>query len=131
MALPKHDAYWTYDEEAAAYYFAPVYGGPTRCARQVEAPAVLDIAVDGTLAGIEICPGLHHVPPPRIVEEECQPSEQPPRTFRSVVTSSGQGHGMVILCSDGTMWLLDADPHYQPDIPQDWRARRELRYEGR
>jgi hypothetical protein len=41
MALEKNEAYWTYDSEAGAYYFAP---DP-------------DIASDGTLAGVELVMG--------------------------------------------------------------------------
>jgi hypothetical protein len=62
MALTKHKAYWTHDEEAHAYYFAPEEraAGPYREQRQVT--AILDIASDGTLAGVELV--LGELPPP-------------------------------------------------------------------
>jgi len=53
--MKRHPAYFTYDSEAGAYYFAPenrskpLDGNKTR-----KATVLLDIAADGTLAGIEL-----------------------------------------------------------------------------
>jgi hypothetical protein len=60
--LDRRKAWWTYDPEGAAYYFAPRYRalGPYRTQRHVE--AILDIADDGTLAGVELVFG--DLPPP-------------------------------------------------------------------
>lgn len=60
--LYRHPAYWTYDPEAPAYYFAPAdrAAPPYLVQRHVE--AILDIASDGTLAGVELVFG--ELPPP-------------------------------------------------------------------
>lgn len=64
--MEKHAAFWTYDGEAEAYYLAP----ETRCAppyrEQRHVTAILDIADDGTLAGVELVMG--NLPPPPKVQ---------------------------------------------------------------
>lgn len=58
--MEKRPAYFTFDEEAERrigarlYYFAPVdrSPGPYRTQRHVQ--AIIDIADDGTLAGVEL-----------------------------------------------------------------------------
>ncbi len=54
-------AAWSYDPDAEAWYFRPVmrHAAPFT-QRRVE--ALLDIAADGTLAGIEV---LENIPPPK------------------------------------------------------------------
>lgn len=66
--MKQHPAYWTFDERAfqehglRLYYFAPMHRSnpPYRERRRVE--AIIDIADDGTLAGIELIDG--DMPPP-------------------------------------------------------------------
>jgi hypothetical protein len=60
MSFTKGHAYWTYDDEADAWYFAPVDRVPPPYLKQVEVKAIVDIAPDGTLAGIEL---LGPIPP--------------------------------------------------------------------
>ncbi len=55
-------AYWTYDEKAGAYYFAPIERVAPPYRKQIEVAAILDIAADGTLAGVELVMG--NLPPP-------------------------------------------------------------------
>lgn len=59
--MPQHPAYWTYDQKAG-YYFAPMArtAPPYKIRREVK--AILDIASDGTLAGVELVFG--DLPPP-------------------------------------------------------------------
>lgn len=68
MALEHRPAYWTFDEQFHAehgmrlYYFAPANARPTpyrTTQRRVE--AIIDIADDGTLAGVEL---IDNMPPP-------------------------------------------------------------------
>lgn len=60
-------AYWTYDDEAFddigehLYYFAPENRAPPPYLTQRHVPAIIDIAADGTLAGVELIDGM---PPP-------------------------------------------------------------------
>lgn len=58
--MQKRPAYWTYEDHPVAgkvYYFAPTEraAGPYR--KQERATAILDIAHDGTLAGVELVTG--------------------------------------------------------------------------
>ena len=61
----KHNrAYFTYDPEAKAYYFAPENRTAPPYHHQQHATAILDIAADGTLAGVELVIGdLPPAPP--------------------------------------------------------------------
>lgn len=52
--MERQPAWWTYDEDAHAYYFAPTARLDPPYRRQVIVEAILDIANDGTLAGVEI-----------------------------------------------------------------------------
>ncbi len=52
--MKKLAAYWTYDDEAHAYYFAPMQRLDPPYRRQIHVEAILDVAADGTLAGVEI-----------------------------------------------------------------------------
>lgn len=69
MALEERPAFWTFDEKSHAehgmrlYYFrlANAAPGPYRTQRRVE--AIIDIAEDGTLAGVEFI-GDGMPPPP-------------------------------------------------------------------
>ncbi len=66
----RRPAYWTYDDgsETAgrpvcrAYYFAPSNAAPPPYLEQRRVEATLDIAADGTLAGVELV--LGDLPPP-------------------------------------------------------------------
>lgn len=75
----KRLAYWTYDDNAARhlghlYYFAPLSRakGPYLTQRHVK--AIIDIADDGTLAGVELVEGMPEPP-----EMEGDPSITMPR----------------------------------------------------
>lgn len=68
MALDKRLAYWTHDDAAAEkhgcghlYYFAPANRTPGPYTTQRRVTAILDIAEDGTLAGVEL---VDDMPPP-------------------------------------------------------------------
>jgi hypothetical protein len=54
--LERHQGWWTYyeDDDDRSYYFAPENrtDGPYRTQREVR--AIIDIADDGTLAGVEL-----------------------------------------------------------------------------
>lgn len=66
MALPQQLAYFTHEECSHAghlYYFAPANRAAGPYKRQIEVKAILDIADDGMLAGVEVIDG--DVPPPR------------------------------------------------------------------
>lgn len=63
--LTKHPAWYTHDPEAAAWYFAREDRTDPPYLRQIEATAILDIASDGTLAGVELLePFGQALPPP-------------------------------------------------------------------
>lgn len=64
----KHSAYWTYDPQGPAYYFAPTNRAAPPYLRQIEVKAILDIAADGTLAGVELVFGKLPPPPPTHTE---------------------------------------------------------------
>jgi hypothetical protein len=66
MNLEKRPAYWTYDETAGqrAYYFAPTDRTPPPYTTQIEVTAIIDIASDGTLAGVELL-SVHLPPAPK------------------------------------------------------------------
>lgn len=55
--LDRRPAYWTYQDEPRAYYFAPTDCSPSPYRRQVQVTANLDVAEDGTLAGVELVLG--------------------------------------------------------------------------
>lgn len=63
--LEKRAAYFTCDieYEQPSYYFAPVDRAPGPYRKQLEVKAILDIAKDGTLAGIELVWGKLPMPP--------------------------------------------------------------------
>lgn len=69
--LPKLEAWWTYDYEANAYYFAPAPRTEGPYKHQLEVTAILDIASDGTLAGIELVFG--QLPPPPTLTSVVKP----------------------------------------------------------
>lgn len=58
----RKSAYWTYDPEAHAYYFAPNARTSPPYKEQRHVTAILDVASDGTLAGVELVMG--DLPPP-------------------------------------------------------------------
>ncbi len=65
--MKRHPAYWTHDDEAAKdigdhlYYFAPANRQPPPYKNQRRVEAIIDIADDGTLAGVEL---IYNMPPP-------------------------------------------------------------------
>lgn len=52
--LERLDAYYTWDEAAQAWYFAPRHRADPPYKEQIHTDATIDLASDGTLAGIEI-----------------------------------------------------------------------------
>jgi hypothetical protein len=75
MSLKKHSAWWTFDERASEehglrlYYFSPSNRGRPPYREQLHVEAILDIAADGTLAGIELIHGDLPLPPTGSEEE--------------------------------------------------------------
>jgi hypothetical protein len=67
--LEQRKAFYTYDEEAEAYYFAPLVTAAGPYLEQREVQAIIDVASDGTLAGVELVFG-RLPPPPSPTEEE-------------------------------------------------------------
>ena len=63
MRLEKHGGYWTCSSDSGdhCYYFAPVDRHPPPYLKQREVRAIIDIAEDGTLAGIDL---IDDMPPP-------------------------------------------------------------------
>ena len=65
MALKRKPAYWTCEEDEHAgplYYFAPTNSAPPPYLEQRHVTAIIDVASDGTLAGVELVMG--DLPPP-------------------------------------------------------------------
>lgn len=71
--MERRQAFWTYDEQAFKehgyhlYYFAPANRTKSPYRKQIHVDAILDIADDGTLAGVELVSGP--LPPPPASEE--------------------------------------------------------------
>ena len=66
MPLERHPAYWTHDAEAVdevghCYYLAPTGRKDPPYTTQRTVTAIIDIADDGTLAGVEL---IFKMPPP-------------------------------------------------------------------
>lgn len=64
--MEKRPGYWTHDDEAVKdvghlYYFAPANRTPGPYLIQRRVTAIIDIASDGTLAGVEL---IDDMPPP-------------------------------------------------------------------
>lgn len=65
--MERRPAYWTHDDRAAEeigdhlYYFAPTNKRPPPYKTQRHVTAIIDIADDGTLAGVEL---IMDMPPP-------------------------------------------------------------------
>lgn len=65
--MERRPAYWTFDEEAERehgmrlYYFAPEGRSAPPYKTQLHVEAIIDIAADGTLAGVEL---IGNMPPP-------------------------------------------------------------------
>jgi hypothetical protein len=64
-------AQFTYDPEGEAYYFAPLGAQPGPYYTQRHVDAILDIAFDGTLAGVEL---IDRVPPPPCLASQPSPA---------------------------------------------------------
>lgn len=60
--LKQYEAVFTYDSQSGAYYFAPSMREDPPYREQRHVTAILDIAADGTLAGVELV--LGELPPP-------------------------------------------------------------------
>ncbi len=63
MMLEKRPAHYTYGPEAGAYYLALGDRRDPPYLKQVRVGAILDVADDGTLAGVEII-DTHGIKPP-------------------------------------------------------------------
>lgn len=67
--MKRHPAFWTFDEWAyrqygfKLYYFAPIARRAAPYKKQIHVEAIIDIADDGTLAGIEIISDEMPLPP--------------------------------------------------------------------
>ena len=62
--MEKHPAYWTHSDEAGhSYYFAPSNRTKPPYRKQIHVEAIIDVAEDGTLAGVELI-DLKMPPPP-------------------------------------------------------------------
>ena len=66
MTLEHRPAFWTHDDKAAEdvghlYYFAPANRAKPPYLKQRHVKAIIDIARDGTLAGVEL---IDDMPPP-------------------------------------------------------------------
>lgn len=66
--MKKHEAYFTFDAKSAEeghrlYYFAPANRSPGPYRTQRHVNAILDIADDGTLAGVELIDDMPAPPP--------------------------------------------------------------------
>lgn len=65
--MEKRPGYWTHDNAVAdvghLYYFAPTNRAPGPYLTQRRVAAIIDIASDGTLAGVEL---IDDMPPPPI-----------------------------------------------------------------
>ncbi len=64
--MEKRPAYWTHEADAEedaghVYYFAPTDRAPGPYKKQRHVEAIIDIAADGTLAGVEL---IEDMPPP-------------------------------------------------------------------
>ena len=71
MSLPKFPATWTYDHDTGVYYFAPTNRAKPPYLRQRIVEAVVDIAADGSIAGVElgVWGDAPPPPPPQLVTE--------------------------------------------------------------
>ena len=64
MKMEQRPAYWTHDDEDGhLYYFAPSNRTPGPYLTQRRVTALIDIASDGTLAGVEL---IDAIPPPPV-----------------------------------------------------------------
>lgn len=64
--LERREAFWTHDDGGCGdhlYYFAPKDRAPPPYVRQRRVTAILDLASDGTLAGVELVFGDRPPPP--------------------------------------------------------------------
>ena len=71
MPLPKFPAEWTFSHDTGCYYFAPTNRAKPPYLRQIEVTAIVDIAADGSLAGVElgVWGGMPVPPPPKLVQQ--------------------------------------------------------------
>lgn len=78
--MERRPAYWTFDEKAyrehglRLYYFAPLAAAAPPYLRQVHVSAIIDVAADGTLAGVELIDDTTP-PPPRNEWDELLPTK--------------------------------------------------------
>ena len=69
--LEKRKAYWTVDTSHTndpSYYFGMLERSPGPYLKQRVVKAIIDIASDGTLAGVEL---IDNMPPPPVAKDEC------------------------------------------------------------
>ena len=62
--LERHEAYFTYDDEAGAYYFAIKSRANPPYLKKRRVEAILDIDSEGRLAGVEILEDIEPSRPP-------------------------------------------------------------------
>jgi len=76
--MRKRPGYWTYDDSEGqrAYYFGPLHPTAPPYLHQRHVEAILDVASDGTLAGVELVFG-DLPPPPTSLEELSWPPMRP------------------------------------------------------
>lgn len=87
--LEKKPAWFTYDPEADAYYFAPSERTAHPYLEQREVRAILDIASDGSLAGVELVWG--DLPPPPIERKEDEAAPPPQQQGQNVYEARQEG----------------------------------------
>jgi len=80
--MPRRDGWWTHDDEAAMdvghlYYFAPANRAPPPYKKQIQVRAIIDVADDGTLAGVELIDDMP--PPPQDASEVAATLSSPER----------------------------------------------------
>jgi len=118
--MAKRSAYWTFDEKSAEtvgnlYYFAPLDRAPPPYLTQRHVEAIIDIAADGTLAGVELIDNMP--PPPRATTRT---SEAEPVAWMAVTPDGDEHTTMIKALADGlvksgwTITPLYAKPHPTP-----------------
>lgn len=78
MSLPKFPATWTYSHDTGCYYFAPTNRTKPPYLRQIIVEAIVDVASDGSLAGVELghWDAAAPLPPPKLVHTDEELKEQ-------------------------------------------------------
>lgn len=103
--LPRSPAFWTHDEKFAhehgehLYYFAPLARALPPYREQRHVNAIVDIAADGTLAGVELISNMPPPPATKAVEEipslEAAPSQRGSPEWRPIETAPKTGERLL------------------------------------